>query len=106
MRFSAEPIIRQNWWRNVAHREHPLCDRRQEDYLSEESVQNSICFFRLIEQTEKSENLRELLYEEAENTQQREIADMCGDISGMEICAKYFWKLEWSDMAGKWSEIL
>lgn len=73
----------------------------REDYLSEESVQNSICFFRLIEQTEKSENLRELLYEEAENTQQREIADMCGDISGMEICAKYFWKLEWSDMAGE-----
>ena len=24
---------------------------------------------------------------------------MAGDISGMEICAKYFWKLDWSDMA-------
>ena len=55
----------------------------REDYLNEESVQNSICFFGLLEQTEESGNL----------------PDMTGDISGMEVCAKYFWKLEWSDMA-------
>ena len=71
----------------------------REDYLNEESVQNSICFFRLIEQTEKSENLPDSPHEESENTQQREVSDMTGDISGMEICARYFWKLEWSDMA-------
>ena len=71
----------------------------REDYLNEESVQNSICFFRLIEQTEKSEPLPDSPHEESENTQQREVSDMTGDISGMEICARYFWKLEWSDMA-------
>ncbi len=55
----------------------------REDYLDEESVQNSLCFFRIIEQTAESGNL----------------ADAAGDISGMKICAKYFWKLEWSGMA-------
>ena len=34
-----------------------------------------------------------------ENTQQREAGNMDGNISGLEVCAKYFWKLEWSDMA-------
>lgn len=51
----------------------------REEYLDEESVQNSLCFFRLIERTEDE--------------------DTDNDISGMEVCAKYFWKLEWSDMA-------
>ena len=71
----------------------------REDYLNEESVQNSICFFHLVEQTEKSGNLPGVPHEESENAQQGEAADMAGDISGMEVCAKYFWKLEWSDMA-------
>ena len=71
----------------------------REDYLNEESVQNSLCFFRLIEQTEASGDLPDVPHEESGNTQQGEIADMTGDISGMEICAKYFWKLDWSDMS-------
>ena len=71
----------------------------REDYLNEESVQNSLCFFRLIEQTEKLGNLPDVPPEESENAQRNEASDMAGDISGMEICAKYFWKLDWSDMA-------
>ena len=71
----------------------------REDYLNEESVQNSLCFFRLIEQTEASGDLPDVPHEESGNTQQGETADMTGDISGMEICAKYFWKLDWSDMS-------
>lgn len=71
----------------------------REDYLNEESVQNSLCFFRLIEQTEKLGNLPDVPPEESENAQRNEASDMAGDISRMEICAKYFWKLDWSDMA-------
>ena len=70
----------------------------REDYLNEESVQNSICFFRLIEQTEESENPPDSPHEESKNTKQGEAADMAGNISGMEVCARYFWKMEWSDM--------
>ena len=70
----------------------------REDYLSEESVQNSICFFRLIEQTEESENLPDSPHEESENTHQCEAGNMDGNISGPEVCARYFWKMEWSDM--------
>lgn len=71
----------------------------REDYLNEESVQNSLCFFRLIEQTAESGNPPDVPIEESENAQRNEDSDMAGDISGMEICAKYFWKLDWSDMA-------
>ena len=71
----------------------------REDYLNEESVQNSLCFFRLIEQTEKLGNLPDVPLEESENALRNEVSDMTGDISGMEICAKYFWKLDWSDMS-------
>ncbi len=73
----------------------------REDYLNEESVQNSICFFRLIEQTEESGNLPDVPHEGSENAQQSKTTDIAvvGDISVMEVCAKYFWKLEWSDMA-------
>lgn len=71
----------------------------REDYLNEESVQNSLCFFRLIEQTAESGNPPDVPIEESENAQRNEDSDMAGDISGMGICAKYFWKLDWSDMA-------
>ena len=71
----------------------------REDYLNEESVQNSLCFFRLIEQTAESGNPSDVPPEESESAQRNEASDMAGDISGMEICAKYFWKLDWSDMA-------
>ena len=71
----------------------------REDYLNEESVQNSLCFFRLIEQTAESGNPPDVPIEESENPQRNEASDMAGDISGMEICAKYFWKLDWSDIA-------
>ena len=71
----------------------------REDYLNEESVQNSLCFFRLIEQTAESGNPSDVPPEESESAQRNEASDMAGDISGMEICAKYFWKLDWSDMS-------
>ena len=71
----------------------------REDYLNEESVRNSLCFFSLIEQTAEAGNPPDVPFEESENAQRNNASDMTGDISGMEICAKYFWKLDWSDMA-------
>ncbi|HIX63464.1 MAG TPA: UvrD-helicase domain-containing protein [Candidatus Mediterraneibacter colneyensis] len=47
----------------------------KEAWLGEEPVRNSICFFRLLESGEDH------------------------DIPAMEICAKYFWKLDWSPVA-------
>ena len=76
----------------------------REDYLNEDSVQNSLSFFRLIEQTEESGKPAEAFPEGSENAWQGEAMDVSGsisDISGMELCAKYFWKLEWSEMAAE-----
>lgn len=68
----------------------------REEYLNEESVQNSICFFRIIEQTDKSGNPTD---GEAEITLSSTAEGAGDDFSGVEVCAKYFWKMEWSDMA-------
>ena len=62
----------------------------REDYLNEESVQNSLCFFRLIEQTAESGKPAEaFLLKGSENARQGEAeavsGSMAGDISGMEI---------------------
>lgn len=59
----------------------------REDYLSEESVQNSLCFFRLIEHALNADD---------EDSSQ---SDLSALTPAMEICAKYFWKLEWSSVA-------
>ena len=68
----------------------------REDYLNEESVQNSICFFRLIEQAEESGDLPDGAVPGQQN---RTDADPVSAGSGMEVCVKYFWKMEWSAMA-------
>ena len=57
-------------------REYSIYYGRKEDYLGEEAVKNSICFFRLLEKGVEGR-----------------------DIPAMEICAKYFWQLEWSPLA-------
>ena len=82
----------------------------REGYLNEESVQNSLSFFRLIEQTEESGKPAEAFLKGSENARQGEAMDVSGsisDISGMELCAKYFWKLEWSEMTAEvlWSTL-
>lgn len=45
----------------------------REDYLAEETVRNSVCFFRLLEND--------------------------GDVQAMKLCAGFFWDMEWSPMA-------
>lgn len=59
----------------------------REDYLSEESVQNSLCFFRLIEHAVNADD--------NDNSQ----PDLSALAPAMEVYAKYFWKLEWSSVA-------